>query len=515
VCEYCVLCVGILSSLHHARYVPVISGVCVCVCLCGCVCVVCCVSACVQPRVCTYIHINWPWRIGERVLCLLRDADGRGQESVRMAPSESDDEDGKEGGEARDPRTREPVWADERGPGTPTTGTKGNRGGGGVGGGAGIAGLDMAERGGKRKPAPGKDYGATPAKKCKVYALASMYEQQWIELCETSDEIKEGGQIEYQKKIGEKKIGVLKRKEDNTGKTTWVIECISEAHPHRGKEYQDPFAFAIDGEDLSYTKKDGTFFKDERRNFAVTKLSDVQDKTAQRIATEKKRSIRYRVDPQDKDTQTLQDLRSKCSKNSPTKTMPVDGSIASFSTQQPPAAAGVDLRASDGSERADSKPQAASAPGLGGAAGGTGGGGGGSGTGSQCGGGRCGGSRGESEESASDEDIFEPRPSTSAGTGVEGANGVKKPPTQSLPQIPCTQRSLQLELYRLLMFTTAFMCVCSKCGYNVAVHVYMLSNMTNWAFLQSEFPDNVLNTSPHSFTPSGARTSWMRTVTWP
>ena len=58
---------------------------------------------------------------------------------------------------------------------------------------------------------------------------------------------------------------MLKLKGDNTDKTTWVIEW-------NGKEYQDPFAFAIDGEDLSYTKKDGTFFKDERRNFAVTKF---------------------------------------------------------------------------------------------------------------------------------------------------------------------------------------------------------------------------------------------------
>jgi hypothetical protein len=34
---------------------------------------------------------------------------------------------------------------------------------------------------------------------------------------------------------------VLKLKGDNTDKTTWVIEW-------NGKEYQDPFAFAIDGQ---------------------------------------------------------------------------------------------------------------------------------------------------------------------------------------------------------------------------------------------------------------------------
>ena len=43
----------------------------------------------------THIYINSPRRIGERVPCPLRDADGRGQE-------ESDDEDGKEGGEDED-----------------------------------------------------------------------------------------------------------------------------------------------------------------------------------------------------------------------------------------------------------------------------------------------------------------------------------------------------------------------------------------------------------------------------
>ena len=43
----------------------------------------------------THIYINSPRRIGERVPCRLRDADGRGQE-------ESDDEDGKEGGEDED-----------------------------------------------------------------------------------------------------------------------------------------------------------------------------------------------------------------------------------------------------------------------------------------------------------------------------------------------------------------------------------------------------------------------------
>jgi hypothetical protein len=47
------------------------------------------------PHTCTYIYINSPRRIGERVPCRLRDADGRGQE-------ESDDEDGKEGGEDED-----------------------------------------------------------------------------------------------------------------------------------------------------------------------------------------------------------------------------------------------------------------------------------------------------------------------------------------------------------------------------------------------------------------------------
>lgn len=228
-----------------------------------------------------------------------------------------------------------------------------------------------------------------------------------------------------------------------------VSACVQPHHLHHGKEYQDPIAFAIDGEDLSYTKKDGTKFKDDRQNFAFKKLSDVTDKTALQRATEKQRSIRYRADPQDKDTQTLKNLLSKSSKKLPTKMMPVDGSIASFSTQQPPAAACVDLRASDGSERADSKPQAASAPGLGDAARGTGGGGGGSGTGSKGGGGRGGGRRGEGEESASDEDIFEASPSTSAGTGVEGANGVKKPPPQSLPPMPCTQSSLKPEIYRL------------------------------------------------------------------
>jgi hypothetical protein len=79
---------------------------------------------------------------------------------MQATDSESDVEDGKEGGKARDPRTQ--------GPGTPTTG--GNRGGGGKGGGGGIAGQDMAEGGGKRKPAPGKDCRATPAKKSKVCA---------------------------------------------------------------------------------------------------------------------------------------------------------------------------------------------------------------------------------------------------------------------------------------------------------------------------------------------------------
>ena len=168
--------------------------------------------------------------------------------------------------------------------------------------------------------------------------------QKWIEICESSDEIKAGAQIEYQKKVG-----VLKRKEDNTGKTTWVIECIS-GEPHVGEEYQDPFAFAIDGEDLSYTNpRTGTSFKDERQSFAVKKLIDVEGQAAQKIATEKRRSIRYRAaPPQDKDTKTLKDLLSKSSKNSPTKMPQI------------------------GSERADLKLQAASAPGLGGAAGGKG-----------------------------------------------------------------------------------------------------------------------------------------------
>ena len=145
--------------------------------------------------------------------------------------------------------------------------------------------------------------------------------QKWIELCESSDEIKAGARIEYQKKVG-----VLKRKEDNTGKTTWVIQCIS-GEPHVGEEYQDPFAFAIDGEDLTYTnRKTGTSFKDERQSFAVKKLSDVQDQAAQKIATEKRRSIRYRSAPQDKDTKTLRDLLSKSSKNSPTKMPQAAGS---------------------------------------------------------------------------------------------------------------------------------------------------------------------------------------------
>jgi hypothetical protein len=136
------------------------------------------------------------------------------------------------------------------------------------------------------------------------------YVQKRIELCESSDEIKAGARIEYQKKVG-----VLKRKEDNTGKTTWVIQCIS-GEPHVGEEYQDPFAFAIDGEDLTYTnRKTGTSFKDERQSFAVKKLSDVQDQAAQKIATEKRRSIRYRSAPQDKDTKTLRDLLSKSSQN--------------------------------------------------------------------------------------------------------------------------------------------------------------------------------------------------------
>jgi hypothetical protein len=147
------------------------------------------------------------------------------------------------------------------------------------------------------------------------------YVQKWIELCESSDEIKAGARIEYQKKVG-----VLKRKEDNTGKTTWVIQCIS-GEPHVGEEYQDPFAFAIDGEDLTYTnRKTGTSFKDERQSFAVKKLSDVQDQAAQKIATEKRRSIRYRSAPQDKDTKTLRDLLSKSSKNSPTKMPQAAGS---------------------------------------------------------------------------------------------------------------------------------------------------------------------------------------------
>jgi hypothetical protein len=170
------------------------------------------------------------------------------------------------------------------------------------------------------------------------------YVKKWIELCESSDEIKAGAQIEYRKKVG-----VLKRKEDNTGKTTWVIEC-TRGEPHVGEEYQDPFAFAIDGEDLSYTNlRTGTSFKDERQSFAVKKLIDVEDQTAQVIATAKRRSIRYICPP--RTTKTLKDLLPKSSKNSPTK-MP-------------------QIR----SERADSKPQAASAPGLGGAAGGKGGGG--------------------------------------------------------------------------------------------------------------------------------------------
>ena len=147
------------------------------------------------------------------------------------------------------------------------------------------------------------------------------YVQKRIELCESSDEIKAGARIEYQKKVG-----VLKHKEDNTGKTTWVIQCIS-GEPHVGEEYQDPFAFAIDGEDLTYTnRKTGTSFKDERQSFAVKKLSDVQDQAAQKIATEKRRSIRYRSAPQDKDTKTLRDLLSKSSKNSPTKMPQAAGS---------------------------------------------------------------------------------------------------------------------------------------------------------------------------------------------
>jgi hypothetical protein len=301
-----------------------------------------------------------------------------------------------------------------------------------------------------------------PAKKAapataKKATHGENYVQKWIELCESSDEIKAGARIEYQKKVG-----VLKRKEDNTGKTTWVIQCIS-GEPHVGEEYQDPFAFAIDGEDLSYTnRKTGTSFKDERQSFAVKKLSDVKDQTAQKIATEKRRSTRYRAAPQDKDTKTLKDLLKtlkdflpKSSNNSPTK--------------MPPPAAGVDLRASDGSERADSKPQAASAPGLGGAAGGTSGGGGGSGTGPKGGGGGGGGRRGEGEENASDEDIFAPCPSTSVGTGVEGAKGVKNRPMQSLPPMPCTQSSLQPEIYRFRIvchnrFYVCFFQVRIECG---------------------------------------------------
>jgi hypothetical protein len=146
------------------------------------------------------------------------------------------------------------------------------------------------------------------------------YVQKWIELCESSDEIKEGAQIEYKQKVG-----VLKRKKDNTGKTAWVIECIHGV-PHIGEEYQDPFAFAIDGEVLTSTS-----FKDERQSFAVKKLSDVENQTAQKIATEKRRSIRYRAAPQDQESKTLRDLLSKSSKNSPTK--------------MPAAAAGVDLSA--------------------------------------------------------------------------------------------------------------------------------------------------------------------------
>ena len=187
---------------------------------------------------------------------------------------------------------------------------------------------------------PANKAAPAPAKKA---TLGENYVQKWIELCD-SDEIKAGAQIEYQKKVG-----VLKRKEDNTGKTTWVIECIS-GEPHVGEEYQDPFAFAIDGEDLSYTNpRIGTSFKDERQSFAVKKLIDVEGQAAQKIATEKRRSIRYRAaPPQDKDTKTLKDLLSKSSKNSPTKMPQI------------------------GSERADLKLQAASAPGLGGAAGGKG-----------------------------------------------------------------------------------------------------------------------------------------------